>query len=48
MTWEERVYVCSSSGLFFSREPYYKGSTFFQVQGPGPDPIFETMPLIFF
>ena len=48
MTWEEREYVCSSSGLVFPREPYFRASAFSQVQGPDQDPVFDTMPIVLF
>ena len=38
----------SSLDLVFPREQYLRGSAFPQVQGPGPDPVFETMPIVLF
>ena len=48
MTWEGRVYVCSSSGLVFPREPYFRESAFSHAQDPGLEPVFETMPIFLF
>ena len=34
--------------MVFSRDPFFRGSIFSQVQGPGPGSVFRTIPIVLF